>query len=87
MPNKCSVGKCKFNYATAGDYVSTFSFPNDPIKHKMWIGALPNIINESRICSLHWPIDVPLEKVPRSRFKVNIFLFTATKFFVSENLQ
>ena len=76
MPNKCCVGKCTSNYATSNDgYISMFSFPKDSEEREKWLQALPNIIKEAlpsmKICSLHWPLDAAMEKIPNTRHKIS----------------
>ncbi|XP_035232276.1 THAP domain-containing protein 2-like [Stegodyphus dumicola] len=37
MPRKCSVPKCRSNYDSTTEHVSTFKFPSDPVLSQKWI--------------------------------------------------
>lgn len=46
MPNKCSVGFCKTNYAGHPTH-PVYKFPSDERECEIWMNALPNRIEVS----------------------------------------
>ena len=57
MPNKCCVVNCTSNYTT-GEKRSAFRFPQDDMRRKSWISAIPrkNFVPTAhhKVCDLHF---------------------------------
>jgi hypothetical protein len=79
MPRKCSVANCTTNYDTDStvNLYHVYQMPRCPEKLKLWLSALPNIIehvtDNMGICKKHWPENAPMEKVYRSRYLVGFY--------------
>ena len=68
MPFNCNAINCK-GYYSKHVKVSLFRLPSDPLEQARWIKAIPHFnekkcnIENFRLCSKHWPVDVPMTKV------------------------
>ena len=71
MPNKCSVVNCNGNYNIANK-CRVFRLPKDQSERQSqsWINQIPPrenyTIQQDKyfICERHWPVDVPMVKIP-----------------------